>query len=38
LVPGLRKGVSEPIAEWPEGCCALLVPDPFSEHHSSFHD
>ena len=21
----------EPIAKWPEGCCALLVPDPFSK-------
>ena len=26
-----QKRGQEPIAKWPEGCCALLVPDPFSE-------
>jgi serine/threonine protein kinase len=28
---GPQKRGQEPIAKWPEGCCALLVPDPFSE-------
>ena len=27
-----QKRGQEPIAKWPGGCCALLVPDPFSEH------
>jgi hypothetical protein len=26
------KRGQEPIAKWPEGCFALLVPDPFSRH------
>ena len=26
-----QKMGQEPIAKWPEGCCALLVTDPFSE-------
>ena len=26
-----RKRGQEPIAKWPEGCSALLVPDPFSD-------
>ena len=25
------KSGQEPIAKWPAGCCALLVPDPFSK-------
>jgi hypothetical protein len=26
-----QKRGQEPIAKWPKGCYALLVPDPFSE-------
>ena len=26
-----QKRGQAPIAKWPEGCCALLVPAPFSE-------
>jgi hypothetical protein len=32
IVPDVaQKRGQEPIAKWPEGCSALLVPDPFSE-------
>ena len=32
IIPGVaQKRGQEPIAKWPEGCSALLVPDPFSE-------
>ena len=32
IVPDVaQKRGQEPIAKWPVGCCALLVPDPFSE-------
>ena len=32
LRAGAWKRGQEPIAKWPKGCSALLVPDPFSKH------
>jgi hypothetical protein len=35
IIPDVaQKRGQEPIAKWPEGCSALLVPDPFSEPQS----
>ena len=31
IIPEVQKRGQEPIAKWPEGCFALLVPAPFSE-------